>query len=63
MEDSHSSTDAMGATTPDAPTSTGTPPKRQGPVDQTMDVAKKLLAMITGRAKRQAGGVPGRAKR
>jgi hypothetical protein len=52
MEDSHSSTDAMGATTPDAPTSTGTPPKRQGPVDQTMDVAKKLLAMITGRAKR-----------
>jgi hypothetical protein len=52
MEDSHSSTDAMGAARPDAPTLGGTPPKRQSAVDQTMGVAKKILAMITGRAKR-----------
>jgi hypothetical protein len=51
MEDIHINTDAMGTQTPDAPKPTSAPPKHESPFDQTKDAAKKVLAMITGRAK------------
>ena len=52
MEDIHINTDAMGTETAAAPKPASTPPKHQSPIEQTKDVAKKVLAMITGRAKR-----------
>jgi hypothetical protein len=53
MEDIHISTDAMGTATPAGPNPApaSTPPAHKSPIDQTRDAAKKVLAMITGRAK------------
>ena len=51
MEDTHSTSDAAGTVTPDAPEPTVTAPKTQSPIDQTRDMAKKILAMITGHSK------------
>jgi hypothetical protein len=53
MEDIHISTDAntTGSATPDSAKPTGSPPAHQSPIDQTMAAARKVLAMITGRAK------------
>jgi len=50
MEDMHISTDAGNATAAEAKP-TGTPPKPQSPIDQTRAIAKKFLAVITGRPK------------
>ena len=51
MEDIHISTNTPGAATPGSPDPTNAAPKHQGPIDQTKDAAKKLLAMITGHTK------------
>jgi hypothetical protein len=51
MDDVHISTDATDAVTPAAPKASATRPTHQGPIDQTRDLAKKVLGMITGRAK------------
>jgi len=51
MDDIHINTDAMATDTAMAPKPASTPPKHQSPIEQGMDAAKKVLAMITGRAK------------
>ena len=48
MEDIHISTDPPNTATPADATPTGTPPKHPSPIDQARDVAKRVLAMITG---------------
>lgn len=51
MDDAHTGTEATGTVTPVAPPPTPAPPQHQSPIEQTKDMAKKVLAMITGRPK------------
>jgi hypothetical protein len=51
MEDAHISTDAMGTDAPPPANSASTPPEHKSPIDQARDMATKVVAMITGRAK------------
>jgi hypothetical protein len=51
MEERPIGTDAIDNDTPGGATPTGTPPKRESPINQTKAVAKKFLATITGRTK------------
>ena len=43
--------DTTATATPAEPKPTTTPPQHRSPIDQTKDAAKKVLAIITGRAK------------
>jgi hypothetical protein len=51
MEDTHTTTDAMGNAQPTATTPTGSPPGHLSPVDRMKAAANRVLAMLTGRTR------------